>query len=248
VSRPAWEQRIERAGSLAARYPASGQMMRFYQGLAAEQRLLYREFSGPGTPDRDRVGSSFLCLCAFVEREGSGELRRIAADAQRQSGDDWAAAILDCWDDTDARPDFLVRAFLQPCAEARCVVPADAGVSGNRCPACGRPPQAAVLRTEFDGLRRRLVCSLCHWEWDFRRILCPSCGETGFESLPAFRAEEYPHLRVDACETCKTYLLTIDAARDPEALALVDDLSAVALHLWAAEQGYRRLQANLFGV
>jgi len=135
-------------------------------------------------------------------------------------------------------PALIERALLGPWMEAQ--------PAGSR--ACEHKPQAALLIPEFDGLRRRLACSVCWWEWDFRRIQCPGCGETDFERLPSFQADEFPHLRVDACDSCKTYLLTADLSRDKDAIAIVEDLAALPLHFWAAEQGYQHLEPNLFGL
>jgi FdhE protein len=56
-----------------------------------------------------------------------------------------------------------------------------------------------------------------------------------------------PHVRVEACDTCKSYLRTIDLTKDGHAVPLVDDLAAISLTLWADERGYRRLQPNLLG-
>jgi FdhE protein len=140
---------------------------------------------------------------------------------------------------------FIDRALLAPWTEAQL---ARSTRAENQCPACGHKPQAALLIPEFDGLRRRLACSLCGWEWDFRRILCPACGESDFDRLVSWQAEEFPHLRVDACDSCMAYLITADLSRDKDAVALVDDLAALPLHFWAAEQGYRHLEVNLFGM
>jgi formate dehydrogenase accessory protein FdhE len=147
--------------------------------------------------------------------------------------------------DLSSDAEFIGRALLGPWTEAQ---PLCSGRADNECPACGNKPQAALLIPEFDGLRRRLACSVCWWEWDFRRILCPDCGETDFDRLPSWQAEKFPHLRLDACESCKAYLVTADLSRDKDAIALVDDLAALTLHFWAAEQGYRRLEPNLFRV
>jgi FdhE protein len=141
--------------------------------------------------------------------------------------------------------EFIERVLLGPWTEAQ---PAGSPGAGNECPACGHKPQAALLIPEFDGLRRRLVCSVCWWEWDFRRILCPCCGETEFDGLASYQAEEFQHLRLDACDSCKTYLVTADLSRDKESVAVVDDLAALPLHFWAAEHGYRHLEPNLFGI
>jgi FdhE protein len=140
---------------------------------------------------------------------------------------------------------FIELALLGPWTEAQ---PTASTRADNECPVCGHKPQAALLIPEFDGLRRKLACSVCWWEWDFKRILCPGCGETDFDRLVSWQAEEFPHLRVDACESCKTYLVTADLSRDKNAVAMVDDLAAIPLHFWAAEQGYRHLEPNVFGI
>jgi FdhE protein len=213
VSRPTWQQRILRAGELAARYESASEILRFYQALANEQEALFGAFAGGCTIEEARPR-----LVRFLEQERA-ELSRDA--------------------------DFIERALLGPWTEAQ---PPAAPQVDNECPSCGHKPQAALLIPEFDGLRRRLACSVCWWEWDFKRIVCPGCGETDFDRLPSWQAEEFPHLRVDACDSCKTYLVTADLSRDKEAVAIVEDLAALPLHFWAADQGYRRVEPNLFGL
>jgi FdhE protein len=140
---------------------------------------------------------------------------------------------------------FIDRALVGPWTEAQ---PVRSPHAETECPACGHKPQAALLIPEFDGLRRRLACSVCWCEWDFKRILCPGCGETDFDRLPSYQAQEFAHLRLDACDSCKAYLINADLSRDKGAVALVEDLAALPLHFWAAEQGYRHLEPNLFGI
>jgi FdhE protein len=116
------------------------------------------------------------------------------------------------------------------------------------CPHCGNKPQASVLRPSGDGARRSLVCGHCTQEWTFPRIECPGCGERTFENLPVYIAEDYPHLRVECCTSCHHYLIASDLVKDPEAIPLVDDLAAVALHLWAEEHGYTKIDRDWFGM
>jgi FdhE protein len=104
-----------------------------------------------------------------------------------------------------------------------------------------------VLRLEGDGGKRCMVCSFCGYEWEFRRILCPTCGEEEEKKLPVYVAEQFPHVRVEACETCKFFVRTIDLTKDGYAVPVVDDLAAIPLTLWAHEHGYSRLQPNLLG-
>jgi FdhE protein len=116
------------------------------------------------------------------------------------------------------------------------------------CPFCGEKPVAAVLRPEGDGGKRFLLCSLCFTEWEFRRLLCPQCGEEDKDKLPIYTAEEFPHVRVEACDTCKTYVKAVDLTKNGLAVPEVDELASIALDLWAGEHGYTKLQTNLFGL
>lgn len=67
---------------------------------------------------------------------------------------------------------------------------------------------------------------------------------------PALRdrpTPHFPHIRIDGCTSCKQYLLTIDRARDPRAVPVVDELAAVPLDLYAKELGMRKIVPNLMG-
>jgi FdhE protein len=105
-----------------------------------------------------------------------------------------------------------------------------------------------ALRPQGDGGKRSLICSLCAHEWDFRRIVCPACGEESVDKLPVYVAEELPHVRVEACDTCHRYIKTIDLTKDGRAVPVVDELAAIPLSLWAAERGYEKLSGNLLGL
>jgi FdhE protein len=102
-----------------------------------------------------------------------------------------------------------------------------------------------VLREEGHGSRRSLVCGFCLTERPFVRGMCPECGERRFDRLAVYRSEALPSAQVDGCDTCRTYVKTIDLTRDGTAVPIVDDLATVPLDLWAREQGYHRLRPNL---
>jgi formate dehydrogenase maturation protein FdhE len=142
---------------------------------------------------------------------------------------------------------FILQVFLQPYAEflaANRATPAQI-TSHSVCPICHSAPLLGVLRIEGDGGKRHLLCSFCLHEWEFRRILCPTCGEEAENKLPVYVAEQFPHIRVEACETCHHYLRTIDLTKDGHADPIVDDLAALPLTLWATEHNYTRLHPNL---
>jgi len=91
-----------------------------------------------------------------------------------------------------------------------------------------------------------LTCFLCGTEWEFRRVLCPNCGEQHKDKLPVYTTDEFQQGRIEACDTCKSYIKCIDLTRDGNAVPVVDDLATLALDVWAQEQGYTRVHPNVF--
>ena len=117
------------------------------------------------------------------------------------------------------------------------------------CPYCGALPIAAVLRDEpeIKG-RRTLLCSLCLTEWRFSRTRCPACGEERAEKRPHHVSESWPHVRLEECGSCRTYIKAIDLREAGLAVPVVDELASVELDLWAVEQGLSKLRTNLVGM
>jgi formate dehydrogenase accessory protein FdhE len=139
--------------------------------------------------------------------------------------------------------------FLQPYAEylanQREVMTVDGAPS--TCPLCGGKPVVGVLRSEGDGAKKSLICMLCAHEWGFRRVYCAGCGEEREPQMAFYSAPEIAHVRVDVCDTCHTYLKSIDLTKTGLAVPVVDELATLPLDLWAREHGYEKLQINLLG-
>ena len=133
--------------------------------------------------------------------------------------------------DVGSAEGFIVEALLQ-------VFPTDP------CSYC-QTPVVSVLREAAHGSRRSSVCGVCLTESPAPRLGCPACGEQRVEALPVFRADATEPARIDACDSCRTYVKTIDLSRDGSADPIADDLASVSLDLWAREQGYRRVRPNL---
>ena len=57
-----------------------------------------------------------------------------------------------------------------------------------------------------------------------------------------------PHVRVEACDTCKRYLKSVDLTTNGLAVPVVDEIAAAPLDLWAAEHGYQKIELNLLGL
>jgi len=151
--------------------------------------------------------------------------------------------------ETSASERLLPWIFLQPYAEYLADQREPVSVDGapSTCPLCGGRPIVGVLRPEGDGAKKSLVCMLCAHEWLFRRIYCPACGEEREPQMAFYSAPEIAHVRVDVCDTCHTYLKSIDLTKTGLAVPVVDELATIPLDLWAREHGYEKLQINLLG-
>ena len=268
-----YDARIRRAERLASQHPFAAEVLRFYSRIAEFQKNLYTEFkkdfgaqlSGrmPGSLRLDlpfiapeTLLSHFTSLLRMIEQAGPSALAAAACEISRLDTTSKLSLLESYWDVVGTKDQligafaqFIPRAFEQPVAE---LIAAFAPVGPvmsmqHRCPLCGGQPFLGVLRPEGDGGKRRMLCAFCLQEWDFRRIYCPACGEEDERKLPVYVAEQFPHIRVEACESCKVYVRTIDLTRDGNAVPVVDDLAAIPLSLWAHERGYTRLQTNLLG-
>jgi len=120
--------------------------------------------------------------------------------------------------------------------------------AGSTCPSCGSKPVVGVLRGEGDGAKRALICSLCGSEWPYRRLICANCGEEDKNKLPVYIAAQIDYVRVEACDTCHTYLKSVDLTKDGFAVPVVDEIATVALNLWADENGYTKIETNVLGM
>jgi formate dehydrogenase accessory protein FdhE len=118
------------------------------------------------------------------------------------------------------------------------------------CPHCASSPHLRVIVEEsgefMQGSPGYLICGRCATEWPYSRAVCTSCGEHDPRHLRIFQSDQWEYVRLDACETCSSYLKTFDlrahGARD--VVPLVDDLATLALDLWATERGFTRGLVN----
>ena len=167
-------------------------------------------------------------------------------------GGDGAALIEQYWSSGGREPAgvdelrlFVVEAVVQPFAELRACDQDAEPPADNRCPRCTGAPVVGVLREEAHGGRRSLLCGVCLTEWPAMRLTCAACGESRFESLPFYRAEEFDTIRIDVCESCQTYTKTVDLTTDGVAVPIVDDIASLPLDWWARDKGYRRARPNV---
>jgi FdhE protein len=230
-----WDKRIARAAELEQTYPAAAELLSFYRQIAAFQKSVGQaSWPVPLEP-----------LLTLITRTAPAALAQ-SAEALLGTPARWQEVLESPAGPTEA---FFCRVLQQPCQETLARRSAAPLTSVQPvCPFCGSKPVVAILRPEGDGAKRSLLCSLCFTEWEFRRLLCPHCGEEDQDKLPIYTAAEFPHIRVEACDTCRGYIKSVDLTRNGLAVPEVDEMAAIALDLWAADKGYTRLQPNLFGL
>jgi FdhE protein len=260
-----WQRRIGRAEELAREHAFAAEILGFYARTARFQESLYRRLQGSippgrsgalaGAVDQDawaKLAPEFGPFLSMVEKNGPRPLAQLALDLRNRDETAWFDTLRDGW--TAELPSeagtFLARAFLQPYAEllrGRAALNLN-GYSHPSCPFCHRKPGLGVLRPQGDGASRFLVCFFCLTEWEYRRIVCPGCGEQDSTKLPVYTAAQFDHIRVECCDTCRQYMKTVNLTENGLAEPLTDEIASVPLDLWAQEHQYSKLQPNLLGM
>jgi len=249
-----WPLRRERAAELVGRYPHAAEMLRLYQALTVVQEAAY------GIPSLENIAASAAeqVLPGVIDvtvEAGPRALREgvIALYASANLED-----TIQRWLDQQPLNPFetyLARASASPLLEAQSPSPARGGGQGGgsslHCPDCGGLPQLSYFAVSGEALvsgPRYLVCSRCANNWTFSRMTCAGCGEDNGSKLPIFQEQEqFPHARVDGCQTCRKYLLTFDLRRDTRAVPVVDEIAALPLDLYARDRGLTKITPNLMG-
>jgi FdhE protein len=276
MKKTGWDKRIQRAVELAKRYPSAAEVLAFYRHILEFQKTLCADVAsvspssdGVIPPFRERFDLDIAVqqlpeLLSLVQRTGPAKLAQEAAEigagklhlssppcyASSEEQREMLRSFLLSTDGNEPESShFFARVLLQPQAEqlAATQQTQSADSSASVCPVCDGRPQVAVLRPEGDGGKRFLVCSFCLTEWEFRRILCPVCGEVDHQKLPRYSVADMPSVRVEACDTCKYYLKSVDMTIDGLAVPIVDEVATAALDVWAIEQGFSKISRNLMG-
>jgi FdhE protein len=258
-----WQRRIDRVDQLTHQHDYAREMLTFYGKVARLQRDLSGQLaktSGrfneyPPSPEETRLlAERFPQFLRKLEAVAPTALAANSRGLRDRDAGSWAAllqSVLAGASGASPQPEQLLgRAFLQPYAElvrSRRSTRWE-GYQHSVCPFCRNRPVVAVLRPLGDGGLRSLICSFCLAEWTFRRIVCAGCGEVNSHKLPVYMAEEFPHMRVECCESCKQYTKSVDLTKNGLAEPIVDEIAAVPLDLWAQEHGYAKIERNLVGM
>jgi len=256
---PVWAERRRRVTQLLPQRPYAAELLRLYGALLAtqEQAFMAARDDRPVPADLARYVVEHV-LGGVVEDTVIAGPPTLAAAVRERMEAAGLDAIVDRWLGGEGQPpvdEYLARAASLPVLEALGAAAA-AACRGPReegdCPRCGGRPQLAYFTDSGEALvtaPRRLLCSRCGHDWIYERMTCPACGERSTARLSIHAdGEQLPHLRADGCETCRRYLITVDLRKDPEAVAVVDELVALPLDLHMHERGFAKIVPNLMGI
>lgn len=239
-----YDRRIARAGELAAELAESAEVLEFYARLAGFQKIVFEGLRSRGETSLHALAEFVPAFRELLRSSGTAELKFFAGGSVELLDRYWEGDRLE-----SPETQFFARALLQPYAEylASRGTP-DTQSTACVCPFCGAKPVAGVLRGEGEGAKRSLICSLCGTEWAFRRVVCPNCGEEDKEKLPVYIVAQTDYVRLDACDSCGSYLKSVDLTKNGHAVPVVDELATVALSIWAEERGYAKPEVNVLGM
>jgi formate dehydrogenase maturation protein FdhE len=232
----------QRAQQLAQEHPGSSEVLRFAAGLLRAQATVR-------AAELAAVAPSARPLLEFCAKKGPPEL---AKDARAALEGDFYLRVRAYWQTGEF--DYLARAALQPYVRMLRETgrSPERGVSGT-CVFCGSGAWVSSRKIPpgpgtGEGALRMLHCALCAFAWQVGRIRCPACGEEDPEKLPSFTAPQHLGVRIEACESCKAYVKSIDLTLDARRVPEIDELVSLSMDLWATEQGYARLEPGLAGL
>jgi hypothetical protein len=259
--RETWDQRIQRATTLARGADGARTLLTFYADLLALQKQLgdyLRACSHVATGSLERdvafVRDAARVLLHGVAMCGPPPLADEACDLLAGGDAAFDDMLLAYWH-SPSDGQFFAKAAVQPYADwlaERGIRPLDRDLprSHNWCPVCGGAPQVAVLEhaAEGDGGARSLLCATCLTRWPSRRVVCAHCGEEDEQKLAYFQTPSFDHLRLDVCHACRHYLKTVDRTRLGVAVPVVDELAGASLDLCARDRGFQKVELNLVGL
>jgi formate dehydrogenase accessory protein FdhE len=243
-----WDSCINRCRQLAEASSSTKELLSFYTSLLETQKHIYdslQHLIGSLLQDLPELKKHLPALLEVVRSTGPAALVTQARDPI----DD---LLIDYWHNRSDQV-FFAKALLQP--YARRVVESNSlsvhALRENQCPFCLGKPQVSFLKGTDSGAEssnRNLLCATCLSSWEFRRVVCAACGEEQPTQLGYFQSDEYPHVRIETCDSCKRYIKGVDLTRLGLAEPLVDDVATAALDLWAVEKGYTKIELNLIGL
>jgi hypothetical protein len=270
-----WVERRRRVGELRARRPFVRQVLDFYGALLPVQEEASRRAAIDAPPPNHLISYVAEVVVPRVLDVsitlGPDRLRAELLETQhpREIIETWIAG-----EDQTPADRFLARASVEAVGDRVSTIGAGPRDSLH-CPRCGGLPQLSYFALAAEDLSsgpRLLLCARCGSSWGYARMTCPGCGEDSSGKLLVLSEEGtasgergsvvrglpgaaptsvtpavFPHLRIEACESCRHYLLNVDVAIDRQAVPVVDELAAIPLDLVARERGFTKIIPNLMG-
>jgi hypothetical protein len=241
--------RRQRAEELRDRYAFAGEVLTLYLALLE----VHEEIQDPPKEGISEWTAEHVLpgVVEATERAGPAALAEAVHD---RAGEDILATWL-AGEELDPVDRYLARASLTPVLEALGDEATPRAANGH-CPRCHGRPQLGILAASGEALvsgGRSLQCSRCHATWNASRSVCPGCGESDEAKLVVYTEQfgdgepVFPHLRVSGCTSCNRYLIDVDLDKDGRAVPEVDELAALPLDLYAADQGLTKVTPNLMG-
>ncbi len=257
-----FERCSDRAELLASAAGSTSEPLRFAGALCREQSTVAlaieqahrsHSLSGRLSEDIDRVLPLLAPVVRLAAELGPPELAQQAGGRRSEDASVASTRLMALWGgDSTAREDYLSRAMIRPYTEvlrAFGIAPDRLHRQGH-CPFCGGAPSIGSRKEMADSNAgaRMLHCGLCGCEWNVVRAVCPACGEDDPVKLPVFAADAYPYVRIEACETCRRYIKSIDLTKDARMIPEIDELISLSVDLWAVDEGFTRIEPGLAGL
>ncbi|HEY2704007.1 MAG TPA: formate dehydrogenase accessory protein FdhE [Candidatus Dormibacteraeota bacterium] len=250
-----WDDRRRRGAELTRRYPFAAEVLRLHDALLDVQEPAFAATPALDGLEAVAAHAAAAVLPAVVEATMAAGPELLAERAWGRLEQGGLETVVHGWlmgREQSQLDRYLARAAATPVLEAlgESLSPG-AEVDARHCRRCGGPPQLAVIEPgeALSGSRRRLVCARCLAGWTYPRMVCAGCGETDSRRLPIYEEGDWiPHARIEGCESCRRYLISVDLRKDGAAVPPVDELAAMPLALHAESLGLRKIVPNLMGL
>lgn len=114
---------------------------------------------------------------------------------------------------------------------------------GGRCPLCNGQPTMLSVGTVG---QQRVHCSYCGTTGSFEAGGCPVCGDAAKLGMLSFDGER--GFRVTTCDTCRSYVKTVESAVLKNTSPDIADLMSLPIDFVVQEKGYVRRAPNPLGM
>ncbi|MCL5977683.1 MAG: formate dehydrogenase accessory protein FdhE [Nitrospirae bacterium] len=115
----------------------------------------------------------------------------------------------------------------------------------GKCPVCSAKHSLGSIDEEN---KRKLFCSFCGASGYYKRIGCPVCRSSDTSKLNIITLEDEKGFRIDTCDSCDSYVKTVESGLINELNPDVADLVSLPLDIIAQGKSYKRHSPNPIGM